>query len=145
MIKKHVDKCNVTNNKLINWYWNNDSKLSNLSLFFYLDLQSAFGCESDTIHLACPDNKKIFIYSADYGQYTHPCSSPEVECCIPNPLDCTELVSENSQSDWLALKTQCDNQTECDYLFQGSVFVEKCTPLDEVDYLLIYYSCTAGE
>ena len=70
------------------------------------------------------------------------CSS---QCCPPNPIDCTEVVSENDQAEWLALKYACDNQTTCNYLFRGAVFVEEaCGTGEDVQYLNVYYSCLPG-
>ena len=65
-------------------------------------------------------------------------------CCPPNPQDCTELVSENNEADWVSLKLECDNQTTCNYLFTGSIFIGDCASAGEVDYMNVYFSCLPG-
>ena len=44
--------------------------------------------------------------TATYGTYNDVC---DTSCCAPNPLDCTEVVSENNQADWIALKVKSFN------------------------------------
>ena len=59
-------------------------------------------------------------------------------------LEFDELVSQNNEADWLALKAACDNQTSCDYMFPGATFIGDCASAGEVDYMNIYYSCLPG-
>ena len=67
----------------------------------FLDTKSSFGCVDDVITLSCANNKSINVMTATYGTYNDVC---DTSCCAPNPLDCTEVVSENNQADWIALK-----------------------------------------
>ena len=106
-------------------------------------ISSNFGCLAEEILLSCPNNKNIFVEHADYGQYSQACD--EGTCCSPHPYDCTQSMEENNAGDWLLLKLECDNRTECSYLFQGSIFTDDvCAPADSVAYLGIRYSCLPG-
>ena len=110
----------------------------------FLGIRSIFGCVAQEIHLACPSNKTIFIEHADYGQYSQTCD--EGTCCAPHPYDCTQSMEENDVAEWLLLKLQCDNRTECSYLVKGSIFTDDvCAPVDSVAYLEIDYTCFPGK
>ena len=51
-------------------------------------------------------------------------------------------MEKNNEIDWAVLKMQCDNRTECSYLFQGSTFTDDvCAPADSVAYIEIDYTC----
>ena len=51
-------------------------------------------------------------------------------------------MEENDAVEWLVLKLECDNRTECSYLFQGSTFTDDvCAPADSVAYIGIDYTC----
>ena len=52
-------------------------------------------------------------------------------------------VSDNQPQDWLALKVLCDNETQCEYQYMGSV-IESCEPEYIADYMSIYYTCLPG-
>ena len=98
---------------------------------------------ADEIHLSCSNNKTIFVEQADYGQYSRACD--EGTCCAPHPYDCTQSMEENNAGDWVLLKLECDNRTECSYLFQGSTFTDDvCAPADSVAYIEILYTCVPG-
>ena len=110
---------------------------------FFSDAKSGFGCVGDQLYLSCPNNKTIFVTSAEYGEYSQPCG--EGQCCLPNPFDCVEQVSQNNNANWIDLKLTCDNETECSYLFQGSTFVQKCTVAEPVSYMNVFYQCLPGD
>ena len=59
-------------------------------------------------------------------------------------MDCLESVETSNTAEWLTLKLECENQTDCSYFFMSSVFVDSCAPTEIVDYLHVYYTCQPG-
>ena len=108
------------------------------------DIYSAYGCFQDTISLSCPNNRTIFVTSAQYGQFYEICTHDWIPCCPPNLIaDCTESVEEGSPQDWFALKALCDNQASCEFVNQGG-YVASCAEPNVVDYMTVNYQCLPG-
>ena len=98
---------------------------------------AAKGCLSDTLMLSCSGGREIFVVNAVYGKYAKPCST----CCPPHFADdCWERAETTRPSDWLAIKLSCDNQTACEYLYQGAI-VSSCQTDYLADYMEITYDC----
>ena len=98
---------------------------------------TAFACTFDLTTLSCPSGRTILATSAVYGRYDKTCDD---DCCAPNPKDdCTELVEENSPSDWLAIQALCDGQTSCEFENPGTV-LDDCSDQPS-DYLQLFYDC----
>ena len=96
---------------------------------------------SDVISLTCPANRTIFVVSAVYGQYLYACADA---CCAPHPIDdCQQDVEETRESDWIALKVTCDNQTSCDYQYLGAG-INDCEVDYVADYMRVFYTCLPG-
>ena len=94
----------------------------------------------DVLYLACPSGRTIEVASAVYGMYAKFCTN----CCTPDSQhDCTELVAKNSPTQWVILKTTCDNKTGCSYQYEGAV-ISKCQLITPADYLHIFYKCLPG-
>lgn len=103
---------------------------------------SAFGCANDVITLSCPDERTIVVNTAVYGQHQSLCN---ISCCPPHPTDdCQEDVSDIRESDWIALKITCDNQTTCDYQYMGAL-ISECAFEYTADYMRIFYACLPGK
>ena len=98
---------------------------------------TSFACASDVVTLSCPNNRTIFVTSAYYGMHHIACD----DCCPPNPQhDCTVLIADHRPSDWLAIKTLCDNQTSCEFENFGSI-IDDCEEGYTSDYGQLFYDC----
>ena len=99
------------------------------------------------MQLSCPAGRTINATSAVYGQYIYPhgFACPN-DCCPPNPVyDCTELVYDNTPSDWLAIKLLCDGQESCEFNYVGTGFRDSCDVGNFADYTQVFYNCLPRE
>ena len=88
---------------------------------------TAFACTLNTGTMYCPSGRTILTTSGVYGRYNDACDDG---CCAPNPmLDCTELVEDNSPSDWLDLQALCDGEAPSSATDESSL----CTEVSSVD------------
>ena len=102
---------------------------------------TSFACSFTSQTLSCPNSRTIFVTSAYYGQYFHPCD----DCCPANPqYDCTVDMEEDRLADWLEIKELCDNQISCQLDNSGSV-IDECQAGYTSDYAQIFYDCLPAD
>ena len=110
---------------------------------------SNFSQTDNPLAISCPNDREIFITSALYGQFWNQeeCGTNEPACTVPNPEhDCTQPVEENSEQNWLEIKSLCDYQPACQ-IPNPDVVIESCDVDDpdaedpDSDYMQVFYSC----
>ena len=95
-------------------------------------------CVGESVTLQCTANQTITVLRGEYGRYADDCTSG---CCEPSDTDCTELMEETNTEEWQNIKTSCDGETTCDYVYSGQN-VDGCALNYTADYLEVLYHCT---
>ena len=100
---------------------------------------TAFACAFENVTISCPKDRTILTTWAVYGLFDGP-NSECTGCCAPNPqYDCTEIVEENSPSDWLAIQDLCDGEEVCQFETPGADLGNCSSQLS--DYMQLFYDC----
>ena len=95
-------------------------------------------CVGESVTLQCTESQTITVLRGEYGRYADGCVSG---CCEPSDADCTELMEETNPTEWQNIKTSCDGQMTCDYVYTGQV-VDGCALNYTADYLQVVHHCT---
>ena len=131
-LEQRVERLEAVNSQQ-QTHWNSNPEPDTRSQFI------AMSYTSTLVTMACPDGRTILTTSAVYGVFDSP-NSECSGCCAPNPqYDCTELVEENSPSDWLIIQALCDGQELCQFEAPGTALGDCSSQLS--DYMQLFYDC----
>ena len=97
-------------------------------------------CVGESVTLQCTAPHTITVLRGVYGHYADDCTSG---CCEPSYGDCTELMEDTNPEEWQNIKTSCDGETTCNYVYPGQT-IPMCGVDGMPDYSQIFYNCTGS-